>query len=94
MPGYNHYVDCPRGWRVNYGRLSYSDRARLVSDMRRRDAKNPEAGVGQINSGLLRQSERALSRMYCQRVFSCKRTRQPLFDHLSPPWPKHGRLVF
>lgn len=40
MPGYNHYADCTCGWCVNYGRLSFSDRAQLVSDMHRRDAKN------------------------------------------------------
>jgi hypothetical protein len=38
LTGFNHYPDCTCGWCVNYGRMSGSERRRLESDMRRRDA--------------------------------------------------------
>src|SRR6185437_12614319 len=38
LTGFNHYADCTCGWCVNYGRMSGSERRRLESDMRRRDA--------------------------------------------------------
>lgn len=91
MPGYNHYADCTCGWCVNYGRLSYSDRARLVSDMRRRDAKNL----------LKRESARSIAACYVNPNARCPECHASVFfyanehgsrvffDHLGPPWPKH-----
>ncbi|MEY9748604.1 hypothetical protein ABIF65_007978 [Bradyrhizobium japonicum] len=91
MPGYNHYADCTCGWCVNYGRLSYSDRARLVSDMHRRDAKNL----------LKRESARSIAACYVNPNARCPECNASVyfyanehgsrvfFDHLGPPWPKH-----
>ncbi|MBB4263747.1 hypothetical protein [Bradyrhizobium sp. CIR3A] len=91
MPGFNHYADCTCGWCVNYGRMSYSDRARLVSDMRRRDAKNL----------LKRESARSIAACYVNPNARCPECNASVyfyanehgsrvfFDHLGPPWPKH-----
>ncbi|MGY2902939.1 hypothetical protein [Bradyrhizobium sp. URHC0002] len=91
MPGYNHYADCTCGWCVNYGRLSYSDRARLVSDMHRRDAKNL----------LKRESARSIAACYVNPNARCPECNASVFfyanehgsrvffDHLGPPWRKH-----
>ncbi|UWU84913.1 hypothetical protein N2605_00145 [Bradyrhizobium yuanmingense] len=91
MAGYNHYADCTCGWCVNYGRLSYSDRARLVSDMHRRDAKNL----------LKRESARSIAACYVNPNARCPECNASVyfyanehgsrvfFDHLGPPWPKH-----
>lgn len=91
MPGYNHYADCTCGWCVNYGRLSYSDRAGLLSDMRRRDAKNL----------LKRESARSIAACYVNPNARCPECNASVyfyanehgsrvfFDHLGPPWPKH-----
>jgi hypothetical protein len=92
LPGYNHYADCTCGWCVSYGRLSYSDRARLVSDMRRRDAKNL----------LKRESARSIAACYVNPNARCpvcnagiffyanEHGSRVFFNHLGPPWEKHG----
>jgi hypothetical protein len=91
LPGLNHYADCTCGWCVNYGRMSYSDRARLVSDMRRRDALNL----------LKRESARSISGCYVNPNARCpvcnegvffyanEHGSRVFFDELGPPWTKH-----
>jgi hypothetical protein len=71
--------------------MSYSDRARLVSDMRRRDALNL----------LKRESARSASGCYVNPNARCpvcnagvyfyanEHGSRVFFDHLGPPWPKH-----
>ncbi|RQH12679.1 hypothetical protein [Bradyrhizobium sp. RP6] len=76
---------------MNYSRMSYSDRARLVSDLRRRDAMNL----------LKRESARSASGCYVNPNARCpvcnagvyfyanEHGSRVFFDHLGPPWPKH-----
>src|SRR6185437_4400571 len=86
-----HYADCTCGWCVNYGRMSGSERRRLESDMRRRDAVrelklasarsisgcyvNPNAKCPVCGAGVFFYANEHGSRVF--------------FDDLGPPWPKH-----
>lgn len=74
-----------------YGRMSRSERRRLESDMRHRDAVN----------ALKRESARSISGCYVNPNAKCPVCRAPVFfyanehgsrvffDDLGPPWPKH-----
>jgi hypothetical protein len=91
LTGFNHYPDCTCGWCVNYGRMSGSERRRLESDMRRRDAVrelklasarsisgcyvNPNAKCPACGAGVFFYANEQGSRVF--------------FDDLGPPWPKH-----
>jgi hypothetical protein len=91
LPGFNHYADCTCGWCVYYGRMSRSERRRLESDMRHRDAVN----------ALKRESARSISGCYVNPNAKCPVCSAPVFfyanehgsrvffDDLGPPWPKH-----
>jgi hypothetical protein len=91
LPGFNHYPDCPCGWCVYYGRMSRSERRRLESDMRHRDAVN----------ALKRESARSISGCYVNPNAKCpvcgvgvffyanEHGSRVFFDDLGPPWPKH-----
>jgi hypothetical protein len=93
LTGFNHYADCGCGWCVNTGdRSSRADRARLLDDMRQRDALH-----------LLKASlARSISGCYVNPNAKCpvcgdavyfyanEHGSRVLFDDLGPPWPKHG----
>lgn len=91
MTGFNHYADCTCGWCVNYGRMSGSERRRLESDMRRRDAVRE----------LKQASARSISGCYVNPNAKCpvcgagvffyanEHGSRVFFDDLGPPWPKH-----
>jgi hypothetical protein len=91
LTGFNHYPDCQCGWCVNYGRTSGANRARLLDDLRHRDALN-----------LLKcNSARSISGCYVNPNAKCpvcgdavyfyanEHDSRVFFDDLGPPWPKH-----
>jgi len=91
LPGFNHYADCTCGWCVNYGRMSYSDRMRLVSDMHRRDAMNALKRVAARSSSGCFVNPNARCPVCNAGVFfyANEHGSRVFFDHLGPPWPKH-----
>jgi hypothetical protein len=91
VTGFNHYLDCPCGWCVNYGRMSNATKVRLLDDLPHRDAV----------SLLKRNLARSISGCYVNPNAKCpvcgdavyfhanEHGSRVFFDQLGPPWPKH-----
>ncbi len=91
MTGHNHYPDCSCGWCVNYGR-SRINRIELTESIRYRDAKVllKQSGANSVSACYVNPNARCPE---CwQPVFFYANTAgsRVFFDHLGPPWPKHG----
>ncbi len=92
IDGINHYANCGCGWCVNYGGRSRTNRAQLLENLRERDALH----------FLTASSARSISGCYVNPNAKCpvcgnavyfyanEHGSRVFFDHLGPPWPKHG----
>jgi hypothetical protein len=90
MTGYNHYPDCECGWCVNYGRGRSTPR--LNHDQAYAFAALERYGARKDNFASCFVAPNASCPVCGTKVFfySNDRGSRVYFDHLGPPWPKHG----